>query len=89
MKFLEMVIQQDLPQKTPIQIVQASTGAPGLLKQKGVFALKLLSPFAANNLTYTYAVVPVDKLGNMGAKVETTQIRIAYDTLFITTDLSP
>ena len=34
---------------------------------------------AANNLTYTYAVVPVDKLGNMGAKVETTQIRIAYD----------
>ena len=35
---------------------------------------------AANNLTYTYAIIPVDKLGNMGEKTTAAEIRIAYDT---------
>ena len=34
---------------------------------------------AANNLTYTYSVVPVDKLGNLGAEAETDEVRVAYD----------
>ena len=35
---------------------------------------------AANNRTYSYSVVPVDKLGNMGTSpVEAGEIRIAYD----------
>ncbi len=35
---------------------------------------------AANNLTYTYSIVPVDLLGNMGDAVQADQVRIAYDT---------
>ena len=34
---------------------------------------------AANNLTYTYSVVPVDKLGNLGAEAEADEVRVAYD----------
>ena len=34
---------------------------------------------AANNLTYTYAVVPVDKLGNLGNQAEAGEVRVAYD----------
>ena len=34
---------------------------------------------AANNLTYTYSVVPVDKLGNMGAAAAAPEVRVAYD----------
>ncbi len=34
---------------------------------------------AANNLTYTYSVIPVDKLGNRGAAVSAGQVRVAYD----------
>ncbi len=34
---------------------------------------------AANNLSYTYSVVPVDKLGNMGEEVQAGQVRVAYD----------
>ncbi len=41
---------------------------------------------AANNLTYTYTVVPVDKLGNLGSEAESNQVRVAYDKT-ISTDL--
>ena len=34
---------------------------------------------AANNLTYTYSVVPVDKLGNLGAEAKAEEVRVAYD----------
>ena len=34
---------------------------------------------AANNRTYKYSVVPVDKLGNMGQEAETQELRVAYD----------
>ena len=34
---------------------------------------------AANNLAYTYTVVPVDILGNIGTAVECDEIRISYD----------
>ena len=34
---------------------------------------------AANNLTYTYSVVPVDKLGNLGQEATAPEVRIAYD----------
>ena len=34
---------------------------------------------AANNLAYTYTVVPVDKLGNLGSEAESNQVRVAYD----------
>lgn len=34
---------------------------------------------AANNLTYTYSVVPVDKLGNRGGEVKSNEVRVAYD----------
>ena len=34
---------------------------------------------AANNLAYTYSVVPVDKLGNLGAEAKADQVRVAYD----------
>ena len=34
---------------------------------------------AANNLTYTYSVVPVDKLGNMGTEVQAGEVRVVYD----------
>ncbi len=34
---------------------------------------------AANNLAYTYSVVPVDKLGNLGAEAQADQVRVAYD----------
>ena len=34
---------------------------------------------AANNLTYTYSVVPVDKLGNLGSEAENNEVRVAYD----------
>ena len=34
---------------------------------------------AANNLTYTYSVVPVDKLGNPGTEAEAEEVRVAYD----------
>ena len=34
---------------------------------------------AANNLTYTYSVMPVDKLGNQGDAAESREILIAYD----------
>ena len=34
----------------------------------------------ANNLTYTYSVVPVDKLGAMGAEAQADEVRIAWDT---------
>ena len=34
---------------------------------------------AANNLTYTYSVIPVDKLGNPGDAVSAPQVRVAYD----------
>ena len=38
---------------------------------------------AANNRTYTYSVVPVDKLGNLGNAASAGQVRIAYDkTIF-------
>ena len=34
---------------------------------------------AANNLTYTYSVVPVDKLGNQGSEASAAEVRVAYD----------
>ena len=34
---------------------------------------------AANNRTYKYSVVPVDKMGNMGQEAETQELRVAYD----------
>ena len=34
---------------------------------------------AANNLAYTYSVVPVDKLGNVGAEAKADEVRVAYD----------
>ena len=34
----------------------------------------------ANNLTYTYSVVPVDKLGSMGAEAKANEVRVAWDT---------
>ena len=34
---------------------------------------------AANNLSYTYSVVPVDKLGNVGEEAQAGQVRVAYD----------
>ena len=34
---------------------------------------------AANNRTYTYSVVPVDKLGNLGAEAKANEVRVAYD----------
>ena len=34
---------------------------------------------AANNRTYTYSVVPVDKLGNLGAEAQANEVRVAYD----------
>ena len=34
---------------------------------------------AANNLTYTYSVVPVDKLGNQGTEAQADEVRVAYD----------
>lgn len=34
---------------------------------------------AANNLTYTYSVVPVDKLGNLGSEAKSNEVRVAYD----------
>ena len=34
---------------------------------------------AANNLTYTYSVVPVDKLGNQGGEAKSNEVRVAYD----------
>ena len=34
---------------------------------------------AANNLTYTYSVVPVDQLGNLGSEAEANEVRVAYD----------
>ena len=34
---------------------------------------------AANNLTYSYTVVPVDRLGNMGAPTPAVEVRIAYN----------
>ena len=41
---------------------------------------------AANNLTYTYTVVPVDKLGNAGTQAKSNEVRVAYDKT-ISTDL--
>ena len=41
---------------------------------------------AANNLTYTYSVVPVDQLGNLGDEAEANEVRVAYDKT-IDTDL--
>ena len=34
----------------------------------------------ANNLTYTYSVIPVDKLGNKGQEAEAGEVRVAWDT---------
>ena len=34
---------------------------------------------AANNLAYTYSVVPVDKLGNQGDEAQSNEVRVAYD----------
>lgn len=34
---------------------------------------------AANNLAYTYSVVPVDKLGNQGNEAQSNEVRVAYD----------
>ena len=34
---------------------------------------------AANNLTYAYSVVPVDKLGNRGSETPAEAVRVAYD----------
>lgn len=34
---------------------------------------------AANNLAYTYTVVPVDKLGNLGSEAQSNEVRVAYD----------
>ncbi len=34
---------------------------------------------AANNLAYTYSVVPVDKLGNLGVEARSNEVRVAYD----------
>ena len=34
----------------------------------------------ANNLTYTYSVVPVDQLGNAGGKIKANEVRVAWDT---------
>ena len=33
----------------------------------------------ANNLTYTYSVVPVDKLGNLGSEARAEEVRVAWD----------
>ncbi len=33
----------------------------------------------ANNLTYTYSVVPVDKLGNQHDEAQTNEVRVAWD----------
>ena len=34
---------------------------------------------AANNLTYTYTAVPVDRLGNPGDAARSSEVRVAYD----------
>ncbi len=34
---------------------------------------------AANNLTYAYSVIPVDKLGNRGSETPEQAVRVAYD----------
>ncbi len=34
---------------------------------------------AANNMTYTYEVIPVDLVGNMANKVKSNEVRVAYD----------
>lgn len=34
---------------------------------------------AANNRTYTYSMVPVDKLGNLGTEAKANEVRVAYD----------
>ena len=34
---------------------------------------------AANNLTYTYSVVPVDRLGNQGSAAQSSEVLVAYD----------
>ena len=34
----------------------------------------------ANNLTYTYSVVPIDKLGNIGSEAWANEVRVAWDT---------
>lgn len=34
---------------------------------------------AANNLAYTYTVVPVDKLGSPGSQATSNEVRVAYD----------
>ena len=34
---------------------------------------------AANNLAYTYTVVPVDKLSNLGTAAQSNEVRVAYD----------
>ena len=34
----------------------------------------------ANNLTYTYSVVPVDRLGAMGDEARANEVRVAWDT---------
>lgn len=34
----------------------------------------------ANNLTYAYSVVPVDKLGNMGTEAKAGEVRVAWNT---------
>ena len=34
----------------------------------------------ANNLTYTYSVVPVDRLGNIGSVAQANEVRVAWDT---------
>ena len=34
---------------------------------------------AANNLTYRYSVVPVDKLGNLGVEASSNEVRVSYD----------
>lgn len=34
----------------------------------------------ANNLTYTYSVIPVDRLGNKGQEAEAGEVRVAWDT---------
>ncbi len=36
-------------------------------------------PGSANNLTYTYSVVPADKLGNLGSETKSNEVRVAYD----------
>lgn len=34
---------------------------------------------AANNLTYTYTVTPIDKLGNIGTTAKSNEVRVSYD----------